>query len=987
MLRLLALLSLLCVTVPVSALPIGFRVNQGDLVYKQLKQRDFRFLFDQRTEREARFLLHTAIKAKPILEAWFYQKRSKPLLITSSAVTSNASFANFITDGIELQTLGRGNRDLLLHEYVHMMMFLYLDNFFGPAGAIVHLPWLPAWWIEGLAEALTVSVGSEVHYGIERHQALHDDFLTYEQLHSLYEASFQYRGYSTAGRFFSYLLNHFRASTVLRDLHEEFYAQAMPWLWPMTLVPFVDWLPLDIVLKRHTGASGRELYQQYIAAQKKYWQAQRPPVLLAAKRGERFFFNSLASVQNYRDQLRTLLFSNDHVYAARIVFDSDTGFVKAVQATDNKLPAEKIELTTVPDQMLHASNKFSPRLGKPHVYVRRARDIHSGLPRSELVVRDDQGERVVQEGEFRIHDTYLYADKVVFLEYEFSHTRLCWYARYAVSPTKHCPLKAEYPQALKIIGKQGDTIWLRHYHERADGGSYQIITWHPEQGSKTFKWPFISKPLQVAFVKDKTYFFIAERRFRNIIEVDTLWRCVQKIKFADHLTGLFSQQEQLVVALYHPDGHVLVRPSAQDITRSSSPCRMFSGHSSPLLYALQQKQRPSLAQAFAQYEAGSNTQLMAAPENSAAAHRVEGAKDKRGLESEHHEVKATAPDKGVRPLFAFPTLGAMDVQSLQFGVISVPLMDWLQNEMLVANLMYGLASRYPAIDLTLTSTRFHPTLQASLFKRQRYNGKDSEGQSLYYDEVGMRGTAVKTLYLRTTWLSFTLGLGSMRLQRYRGHDALPQGVASHLALGISWGGSGEQQAWKIRTWSMFYPSLINRVFDYQRFGLEASWSLALPWLNSELVSSIETSATTGAKRRNLQELYQVLQTWSPAYSSAISSVISLPIVSGGGLFSYRLGDTQARSRMAWIVPLIAKFDRLWWIFYAEKLNFTAFCNYGGAWHRKDSLHSSDLVFAHGYSIDLHLNNKGVQFNLGLGAGQVWHEPLEIYANFGFSSVL
>ena len=966
------MLLLLFVAMPVLALPVGFRVNQGDLVYKQLKQRDFRFLFDQRTEREARFLLQAAIKAKPILDAWFYQKRHKPLLITSSAVTSNASFANFITDGIELQTLGRGNRDLLLHEYVHMMMLLYLDNFFGPAGAIVHLPWLPAWWIEGMAESLAVSVGSDVHYGIERYQALHDDFLSYEQLHSLYEASFQYRGYSTAGRFFSYVLDQFRSPTVLRDLHEEFYRQAMPWLWPMTLVPFADWLPLDIVLKRHTGASGRELYQQYIAAKKKYWQAHSPPVLLGAKQGKRLFFNSITSVQNYADQLRTLVVHEDDLYAARLVFDADTGFATAIQKTDSKLPVERVELSAMPNQTLHASNRFSPRLGEPHVYLRRGRDLHSGLPNSALVLRTEEGESVLQEGEFRAYDTYLYEDKVVFLEYEFSHTRLCWYSRKAAQREKHCPLTTEYPQTLKVFGQRGDEIWLRHYHESVQGGRYKIITWHPENGSSEFDWPFISKPLRVAFAENKTYFFIAERSFRSIIELDAKWRCGRKIRFADHLTGLFSLQDKLVVSLYSPNGHVLMRPSASDIERSSNPCRVLSGHSSPLLYALQQKQMPSFPQALSYYESGANTQPVLPDKE-------------RDVTS---TIKATEPDKGVRPLFLFPTLGATDVQSLQLGIISVPLMDWLQSEMLVANLMYGLTSRYPTIDLTLTSTRFQPTLQASVFKRQLYDGADSDGRSIYYDEFGVRGTAVKTLYLRTTRLSFTLGVGSSRLQRYlyRGNEKIPQGVLSHLALGVAWSGSSEKQAWKLRAWSMSYPAFINREFDYHRHGVEASWNLALSFFASELVTSVQTIATSGPKRRNLQELYQVLQTWNPTQTGGLSSV-GIPIVGGGGLFSYRLGDTQARTRVAWVVPLMAKLDRLFWIFYAEKLNFSAFCNYGGAWSRRDGLQREDLVFAHGYSVDLHLNNKGVQFHIGLGAGQVLHKPLEVYANFGFSSFL
>ena len=973
MLRLLCFLLLWLFALPVMALPIGFRSNQGDLVYQQFKQRDFRFLFDQRTAQEARFLLQTAIKAKPIFDAWFYRQRRKPLLITSSAVTSNASFANFITDGIELQTLGRGNRDLLLHEYAHMMMFLYLDNFFGPAGAILHLPWLPAWWIEGLAEALTVSAGSEVHYGIERHQALHDDFLTYEQLHNLYGAAFQYRGYSTAGRFFSYILDYFRAPTMLRDLHAEFYAQAMPWLWPLTVVPFVDLLPLDVVLKRLTGASGRGLYQRYMVAKKKYWQEHSPPLLLGAKQGERLFFSSLASVQNYATELRTLVAHEDDVYAARIDFDAASGFATSLQRTTAKLPAARMLLGADAGPVLLTGNSFSPRLGAPHVYWQRRRDRHSGLPHTALVWRGDGGEQVLQEGEFRIAATYLLQDKIVFLEWEFSHSRLCWYARDAAAQArvKHCPVAVEYPQTLKVLGERDGEIWLRLRHESVQGSSSKIITWHPERGKHEFDWPFISKPLQVVFAAGKTYFFIAERRFRTIIELDDKWRCERKIKFADHLTGLFSLQDKLVLALYHPDGHVLVRPTTTELERSSSPCRTFSGHSSPLLYALQQQNVPSLPQALAHYESGVNTQPAQLDTEIAAT----------------REIEATPPDGGGRPLFAFPTLGAGDIDGWQIGIISVPLMDWLQNEMLVANLMYGLTSRYPAIDLTLTSTRWQPTLQLSVFKRQAYNGRDGEGVVSYYDEVGARGTAVKSIYLRSTQLSFTLGIGSarLRLYRYAGKETLPQGAASHLALGIAWLGGSQTQSWQLRVWGMSYPPLLNEVFDYYRLGLEANWSLTLPWLASELISGAEVLATRGAQRRNLQEIYQVLQTWNAGHNSGINSV-SMPIVSNGGLFSFRYGDTKARARLAWVVPLIEAVDKLVWIFHAERLDFSAFCNYGGTWYEQDGPQWEDFVFAHGYSVDLFLNNKGVKFNLGFGVGQVLQQPVEVYGNFGFSSL-
>ena len=58
-----------------SALPVGFRSHQIDLVYRQLQSDNFRILHDQRTEGEAQFLLQVAELAKPVLDRWFYQQR------------------------------------------------------------------------------------------------------------------------------------------------------------------------------------------------------------------------------------------------------------------------------------------------------------------------------------------------------------------------------------------------------------------------------------------------------------------------------------------------------------------------------------------------------------------------------------------------------------------------------------------------------------------------------------------------------------------------------------------------------------------------------------------------------------------------------------------------------------------------------------------------------------------------------------------------
>ena len=85
--------------------------------------------------------------------------------------------------------------------------------------------------------------------------------------------------------------------------------------------------------------------------------------------------------------------------------------------------------------------------------------------------------------------------------------------------------------------------------------------------------------------------------------------------------------------------------------------------------------------------------------------------------------------------------------------------------------------------------------------------------------------------------------------------------------------------------------------------------------------------------------------------------------------------------------MISSLDKLIWIFYLDRLDFTAFLNYGGAWRGDGGTapRSNQLVAAQGYNLDLSLDNKGVRFNAGIGTGQVLGKPWQIYGTFGFDA--
>ena len=67
--------------------------------------------------------------------------------------------------------------------------------------------------------------------------------------------------------------------------------------------------------------------------------------------------------------------------------------------------------------------------------------------------------------------------------------------------------------------------------------------------------------------------------------------------------------------------------------------------------------------------------------------------------------------------------------------------------------------------------------------------------------------------------------------------------------------------------------------------------------------------------------------------------------------------------------------------------FSAFYNYGAAWVGKEPrVGWNKLIRAHGYSVDLQLDNKGVRFNFGGGVGQVVSRPFQAYLTTGFDAI-
>ena len=257
-------------TEPLMALPIGFGRNQGKLKYDEIISKHFEVYFDDRAPQEAKAISNSLEKGKPTIEKWIGVHRKKRSNVVMSASTSNASFANFVYDAIELQTMGRGGRDLAWHEFTHASMYEHFNGIFGHVSSTIYLPWLPAWWIEGLADSFSVSSQSDWQYSIERTAAMTGRWPTYDRLHSLYKDRFGIIGYPLSASFVSWMFRKYDKEKLSKVL-KEFVWDANPIFWPWSLVPYFGDLPFDATLKKWIGKGGAELYEDYKRDATKYW--------------------------------------------------------------------------------------------------------------------------------------------------------------------------------------------------------------------------------------------------------------------------------------------------------------------------------------------------------------------------------------------------------------------------------------------------------------------------------------------------------------------------------------------------------------------------------------------------------------------------------------------------------------------------------------------------------------------------------------------
>jgi hypothetical protein len=958
------------------ALPLGYGYNQGDLKFDEIKDDNFIVYFDSRTPHDASTALTALNAAKPHLERWFQVKRSSRLIVNMSAESDNASFANFFTDSIELQTLGSGSRDLAWHEFTHSMMYRHLDNWFGPAGAIVHLPWMEAWYLEGLAEAMSVSVGSKVQASNERYQALTGDWPSWDRIHSLYTSGpFTLRGYATSGAFVSYLIRTYSASKMI-DALQKFRDNTLPWWWPWAFTPFNNFWPMDTMMVDWTGKKGRELYEEYKAAATRHWTDQKKSKL---------DLKELDSYPKFRALPQLMASNGDLLVPAK---DDNDLVLKHLQTTDQGKPqwSEKLEkisdyetvASTYSDQdgnQTASITEFYPKANHKHYKIQVLTKANNSAVKRSSIARKVQW----------VSHLAFSKSNLWWQESNLERTKICFAPRAEFrSDRVQCIKSAVHPAQVSILGFEQKAnlvanVWILESRASLSGDTYRVHIVHADTGkSRTITPTGGGRPEGFAKSLLGNWILMADKSRNHLQRIDDAGKCIESFSIDDMAIKIVQSQAQKpwLISL-HKDEYVARIP--HDLNPEA--CQPLSQHTSPLLVAVQLKRDISIDEAMQKSNLWQNNDSLE------TFHQLSTNQMDTTDDAARTTEKARPAKWRGRPIFLFPWIGADDALGPQLGIVSVPLMDQLQNETLRATIMVGIYSRFPYQELSLVQTRFTPTWSYSLFRSQTYNGKFRNSKTLetetsYLDEKGghIDGS------LQYEWSKFNLGLSwgarSGHLAPYIGpavhygsYNELYSGVTAVFKFANRW-----SNAWYLQGKAV--PKAINENFDYDQAGAGVAMKRSIN--NGFLEAGIDGSRTRGNYRRDIQEMYTPLKTFLPGSGGGYNRN-SYALTADQGLFSPVFGDTQGRFRFNASHPLISDIDKFMGLVYVDRLDFSGFFNHGGAWNSDKFPGLSSLISAQGYNIDLQMDNKGVHFNMGTGVGQVLGAPWQLYATAGFDA--
>lgn len=346
------------------SLPASFLKNDSgnmrDVEWERIESSHFDIYYPKNSYQMGKYSLYSAENAYPYLSLLLgvrIKNDTSPILTSQTnrtIISSNekityilgsgfegSGFANPVTLNIEAQMINSRSASFFQHELVHRLMYEHNDFNIGPLGRVFSLAMFPTWWIEGLAEYLTESIGKDQTDLVARNMALNNNWPSWERMHALYNADgdTNLRGYVASGRFLRWILSRNKEKDLYK-IHKQISSLTVSF-------PFYN--ATDVWLRENLGNDGKYLYSVFQKEQKLFWEnyLNKMPELVAEKtiegNGEEYYYPAL----NFNN---SVVFSK--MYSELSAYNSSLHFMDFTTDVETRIPL------STPGSFIFATSSF-----------------------------------------------------------------------------------------------------------------------------------------------------------------------------------------------------------------------------------------------------------------------------------------------------------------------------------------------------------------------------------------------------------------------------------------------------------------------------------------------------------------------------------------------------------------------------------------------------------------------------------------------------
>jgi hypothetical protein len=1016
---------LLFYTVNIFAVPLSFLLsesqNMPNAQWHQLESKNFRIYYPKNALDIAKYSLYSSEMSYSYLSlllgvylpndaiSQLESQKERSILSSTEKIVyilgnraEGPGFANPVTLNIEAQMLFSRNASFFQHELVHRLMYEHNQFKIGPLGRIWSLAMLPAWWIEGLAEYLTESIGTIETDALERHMALHNNWPSWDRLHSLYNADEDaiLKGYVVSGRFLGWLLSKTKQKD-LYEIHKNIFSKT---------ITFPYYNAIDAWMFENFQKDSEQLYLEFQNERREFWKN---------------YINGLPKLSYENDKFSsghdiifpTIVFENKAIFSrlvSRYSVYSGSFYIKDFsEKSENRIPFDYIgssafSVTSLTDGVIltAALNKYDNFSMGHDISIIKFKDKLSKI--SEKNITDTQILKLSSnENPIVIKQIFNYMGNKFFIVAVQNGNTLIYHYDYSINNIKFLKSFA-FPDTVKFINNYsnlnlqkncGSFILFKDFEKTSiesicEDGKYLNLV----------KEKYFS--IKDAYILKNGIIRILARRDKLLSLIDYTPQMQSSSQFLiseriDSIVPWDPEPENFLGAWVYEDNKYFFKKI--DIYKSIENYKNWlkNKDNSDFLKSTQnfKEIKPRFIEVF-----NAKKQNFLIKDQEIVSNNLKLMQEK----SEYHfhnalfkenetEVLQKIANYNNRFLFAYPYAMPYFLGGPTIGLFSIPYMDEMERYYFQVFAGYNFYLDAFNASLTYVNNEVFNGLNISLFSEPFFNGyylvnKNDNGeikQYKYYNYLNKVG--VSFLARGFFWplsSNFESSLSLYQLLPFSSNDnAPPPDIGAQNALIINAAGGLSFDLFntsfyltktkhKDENWLLWKTIISLGASKSYSIGKTANSlgqnidNLDFYNLNTNIFSNIELlkhrlsitgglSTTQGKSLLNIKEMYSPFQNYILGATTSLNFV-SYPIYSNGTFLSVKTGSWSYSGSLIYDFPIFSKFEKKFLISFIDNLKGFVSLNQGGV-SLQNNLSSWDSITSANIGSSIRVDIKGVQF--------------------------